>query len=72
MTPSKARMARAALKMDRPAIAALGGISAGDLAMFEERGKSLPPPKLGRVVRAVAVEGVRLVPGGVVIRAAAE
>ncbi len=70
MTPTQSRMARAALKMDRAVFAALGGVSPGDLAMFEERGQPLKPAKLGRLVRALTVEGVQLVPGGVVFRGA--
>ncbi len=70
MTPTQARMARAALKMDRTAFAALAGVSPGDLAMFEERGQPLPAAKLSRLHRALTVEGVQLVPGGVVFRGA--
>lgn len=68
MTPEQARMARAALRLDRAAFAALGGVSAGDLALFEDQGKPLPAAKLGRLRRALASEGVALVPGGVIIR----
>lgn len=72
MTPLQSRMARAALRMDRTAFAALGGVSAGALALFEERDQPLPAAKLTRLHRALTVEGVQLVPGGVVIRGAFE